>query len=67
MALVAVTAASDPDGHLQEALDAIFNDSRMVAVVNVLLPLHLRRGTGFWWQVLEMLMELTAPHQVSVF
>lgn len=35
------------------------------AVMGVLMPLHLRRRTGFWWQILEVLMELAAPYQVS--
>ena len=61
------TSSHDTNWPLQDCLASIGDDMGFTAaVMGVLLPLQFRRRTGFWWQVLEILMELAAPHQVSI-
>ena len=51
---------------LQASLSTMLQGGRgLAAVVTVLMPVHLRRRPGAWWQLIEALLHLAAPHQVS--
>ena len=52
---------------LQASLSTMLQGGRgLAAVVTVLMPVHLRRRPGAWWQLIEALLHLAAPHQVSL-